>query len=220
MINLAVINLKDLIKIMLKIAICITVVLIILKIIRMIKFNKIKEFVSNYSFVNCLNKEIAISNYGKESSTKSTKNNILSSQFALFGYEADESKKDSIELYEEISESSIENIDNLNSTNEYQEVQTEIIEDNNIPIKMTDSYGNVAIKNESDYSLIQDVLSPEMSVSNKKDILIFHTHTCESYTPTEQNNYEASGNYRTTDLNYSVVRVGTELENRLKEKRI
>lgn len=30
--------------------------------------------------------------------------------------------------------------------------------------------------------------------------------------------YEASGNYRTTDLNYSVARVGTELTNYLKEK--
>ena len=30
--------------------------------------------------------------------------------------------------------------------------------------------------------------------------------------------YEATGNYRTTDLNYSVARVGTELTNYLKEK--
>ena len=55
---------------------------------------------------------------------------------------------------------------------------------------------------------------------NKQDIMIFHTHTCESYTPTEANDYESSGNYRTTDLNYSVARVGTELTNRLTEKRI
>ena len=30
--------------------------------------------------------------------------------------------------------------------------------------------------------------------------------------------YEATGNYRTSDLNYSVARVGTELTNYLKEK--
>ena len=30
--------------------------------------------------------------------------------------------------------------------------------------------------------------------------------------------YEATGNYRTTDLNYSVARVGTELTNYLREK--
>lgn len=48
-----------------------------------------------------------------------------------------------------------------------------------------------------------------------KNIIIYHTHTCESYTPTEKNNYVASGNFRTIDLNYSVARVGTELTNSL-----
>ena len=46
---------------------------------------------------------------------------------------------------------------------------------------------------------------------NKENILIFHTHTCESYTPSEQYPYEQTGNFRTTDLNYSVARVGDEL---------
>ena len=50
---------------------------------------------------------------------------------------------------------------------------------------------------------------------NKENIVIFHTHTCESYTPTEQFNYEQTGNFRTTDLNYSVVRVGEELTQNL-----
>ena len=35
-------------------------------------------------------------------------------------------------------------------------------------------------------------------------------------TPTEKNTYQASGNFRTTDLNYSIARVGTELTNLLK----
>ena len=43
-------------------------------------------------------------------------------------------------------------------------------------------------------------------------MLIFHTHTCESYTQSEQYYYEPTGTYRTTDLNYSVARVGDELE--------
>ena len=50
---------------------------------------------------------------------------------------------------------------------------------------------------------------------NKNNILIFHTHTCESYTPTEQYNYQQTGNFRTTDLNFSVARVGDELANYL-----
>lgn len=52
-------------------------------------------------------------------------------------------------------------------------------------------------------------------MENKKDVIIFHTHTCESYTPTEKFNYEMTGSYRTTDLNYNVARVGLELKNQL-----
>ena len=50
---------------------------------------------------------------------------------------------------------------------------------------------------------------------NKNNILIFHTHTCESYTQSDTYKYEPTGNYRTTDLNYSVARVGDELFNYL-----
>ena len=54
-------------------------------------------------------------------------------------------------------------------------------------------------------------LSTNITV-NSKNILIFHTHTCESYTQTDANKYESTGNYRTTDLNHNVVRVGDELQ--------
>ena len=47
--------------------------------------------------------------------------------------------------------------------------------------------------------------------------MIFHTHSCESYTPSETYPYTQTGNFRTTDLNYTVTRVGTELENYLKK---
>ena len=43
-------------------------------------------------------------------------------------------------------------------------------------------------------------------------MIIFHTHTCESYTQSEKYKYKATGNFRTTDLNYSVARVGDELD--------
>ena len=50
---------------------------------------------------------------------------------------------------------------------------------------------------------------------NQSDVMIFHTHTCESYTPTENFAYEESGTFRTTDLDYSVVRVGNSLTDQL-----
>lgn len=62
------------------------------------------------------------------------------------------------------------------------------------------------------------MLIPDVEITNKKDVLIYHTHTCESYTPCEIYNYTMTGNYRTTDSNYNVVRVGTELSSFLTAK--
>lgn len=81
----------------------------------------------------------------------------------------------------------------------------------------TNSYGSVKIKNLTDIKLTKEILKPDYTPKNKKDVLIYHTHTCESYTPTKKNTYKASGNFRTTDLDYSVVRVGEELETELKK---
>ena len=59
------------------------------------------------------------------------------------------------------------------------------------------------------------MLKPDIAIENK-NVIIFHTHSCESYTSSEKYPYTPTGNYRTTDLNYTVTRVGTELENQLK----
>lgn len=96
-------------------------------------------------------------------------------------------------------------------------VKTEEIQENNITPKYNGVFGTVKVKNESDKEITEEILTPNISLENNKDIIIFHTHTCESYTPSESFNYEMTGTYRTTDLNYSVVRVGTELEKYLKE---
>ena len=72
----------------------------------------------------------------------------------------------------------------------------------------TNSYGSVKIKNDTDIKLTKEILKPDYNVKNSKDILIYHTHTCESYTKTEENSYKATGNFRTTDLNYSISRAG------------
>ena len=81
----------------------------------------------------------------------------------------------------------------------------------NIPDKTTYEVFGVKIRNESDYNIQNEIKDLNVKF-NKNNILIFHTHTCESYTPTEQNKYNSTGNFRTTDLNYSVARVGDELE--------
>lgn len=96
------------------------------------------------------------------------------------------------------------------------DVQTTQVQENNITPKYNLEYGTVKVKNESKKEITADTLTPNITLENKKDVIIFHTHTCESYTPTENFNYQASGSYRTTDLNYSVARVGKELDTQLK----
>jgi len=73
----------------------------------------------------------------------------------------------------------------------------------------------VKIKNESKYDINAMNLSSKNVKISSKDVIIFHTHTCESYTQTAQNSYVESGNYRTTDLGHSVARVGDVLQSYL-----
>ena len=48
-------------------------------------------------------------------------------------------------------------------------------------------------------------------------VLIFHTHSCEAYTPQGEDDYEASGDFRTLDGEQSVIAVGDELASALDE---
>ena len=50
---------------------------------------------------------------------------------------------------------------------------------------------------------------------NGKTVLILHTHGCESYTPTKKYNYKPDEDFRTTDTDFNVVRVGNEIEKQL-----
>ena len=95
-------------------------------------------------------------------------------------------------------------------------MQTQVITNNPITEKYTAQYGKVKIRNQTTYELTEDMLKPDIKIENK-NILLFHTHSCESYTSSEKYPYTQTGNYRTTDLNYTVTRVGTELENYLKK---
>lgn len=93
---------------------------------------------------------------------------------------------------------------------------TQVITNN--PIKETyhTQYGKVKIKNETDYPLTEEMLKPDITIENK-NIVLFHTHSCESYTTSDTYSYNPTGTFRTTDLNFTVTRVGTELENQLKQ---
>ena len=95
---------------------------------------------------------------------------------------------------------------------EITDVQTQIVTQNPITESYNVEINGVKIKNETSFEINSSILEFSQNI-NKENILIFHTHTCESYTPSEKYNYQQTGNFRTTDLNFSVAKVGEELMN-------
>jgi len=83
---------------------------------------------------------------------------------------------------------------------------TEVIQEHNKKDVFNSTYSNVQIKNETSVSLTPEMLSPDGITISRENVIIFHTHTSESYTPTEQYSYVPSGNFRTQDMRCSVVR--------------
>ncbi len=69
---------------------------------------------------------------------------------------------------------------------------TEVVTENNTANnKYTMTCYGVNIKNESDNTITEDMLDMNIQV-NKNKILLFHTHTCESYTPSPGYEYQSS----------------------------
>lgn len=80
---------------------------------------------------------------------------------------------------------------------------------------------NIEIMNQTDYKVdIESLLKKDLKIFNgeKPSILIYHTHTTESYNTFSKNLVYTPGTTdRTLDLRYNVVRVGEELK-RILEK--
>lgn len=101
---------------------------------------------------------------------------------------------------------------------EYQEVETEV-QESIVEEKYTEELETVKIKNTSGYEITDEILkeAENNDYTYSRNVIIYHTHTCESYTSEPGYEYESTGNYRTTDLNFSVSRVGDELEKNLRD---
>ena len=210
MVNVTVINIRSLFKFF-----CITLILVFVFIsIRFIKgkINFIEQGIK-ISFVGCINDTLPRIKENEttekirkvaNSSRSSTLRRMLSTGLPMIDSLIIDGEENE-EIHTAIN-------DNANIEETKTNVVTEEIKENNITPKYNSVFGSVKVKNESDKEITEDILIPNISLENSKDIIIFHTHTCESYTPSEQFNYEMTGSYRTTDLNYSVARVGTELE--------
>lgn len=79
----------------------------------------------------------------------------------------------------------------------------------------------VTITNDSGYEInTGDFLASPPHFSQKPSVLIVHTHTSESYTPSEKYSYIPSDTYRSEDAAFNVTRIGEEFEKVLKTRGI
>ena len=195
--NIAVINIKDILKFLFKLGIIVCLIYISMKLINVKSNssgeelkkgieNKIQKINDN-TFLECLDTSLSIFSYKK---TNENKFEILSSDkiLAMGTGIFDKSILKNTDLTINEEELTIDDTEELaNQIKELpKDVSTEAVEENNITAKYTTEYGSVKINNQSDYELTEEILKPDIDITNKKDILIYHTHTCESYTPSER----------------------------------
>lgn len=216
MINLAVVELKDIVKYLIKITI---VIVIAVGLTKYFSSFKTKLNIDKNSLLSCLDTVIpSIKNVNKKDEVQASSKNIEPLKMALgveLGMMDSTEKNDNVTQGNDEKNDSNQQLANNESTNQNLEepktnVNTEVIE-SNVPEKYTSEYNGVKIRNETDnIKLTEEMMKPDVNV-NMKNILIYHTHASESYTSSDKYKYTATGNFRTTDTNYNVVRVGTEL---------
>ena len=226
MFNVAVVNIKDILKYLVSITIIFCIVMFVTRYFsnfdendkNIIKIdNKISEIIKTSMFI-CLDETIpAIKETNHELNNTDedqiNKNNILEGllkiELAMFN---ENQKKDNIDnTIGNQTENTQESIQEETQNQEISDnTQTQVVTQNPLTDNYNSEYQGVKIKNETSFELTSDILSQRIEV-NKDNIVIFHTHTCESYTSSENYQYQPTGNYRTTDINFSVVRVGNEL---------
>ena len=228
MFNVTVLRLKDIVKYIICIFVLILLIFSISNYFSKTKKNteqvtqkveNVTNQLSSHSLLSCLDATlpvVASINHNKENEKqKLSENDVLKSML-----ETQISSIEKIQNMEEVSETKGENTEQIDETEEVElaitDVGTEVITNNPVAENYNAQYGNVKIRNQTDYELTQEMLTPDITIENK-NIMIFHTHSCESYTSSESYPYTPTGNFRTTDLNFTVTRVGTELTTQLQQ---
>lgn len=230
--NIAVIKLKDIIKYAI---VFITIIAILIIGINMLKKEEINEeksktsffdFIKNSSFLFCLKMEMPIISSSSDvvltNVDINTSKNILGTELSIMDSLKEKENTNQIENVAKNENTKNEIKENEVSNNEIKEEKTEnnapegklvteVISENNIKASFTNEGNNVQINNQTDYDLTDIINNPSYEITNKNKFVIYHTHTCESYTSSEKYSYEMTGNYRTTDLNYTVSKVADEL---------
>ncbi len=222
MFNVTVINIKKSMKSITIILMLLMTILIISKCMNKIQKSEIMQMNISEKLINSINKEIPAMASTYEKSIENIKDeNEQDDQEGIM------SKLLSIELSkiqnipekteQVIQESNVETAEIKIPQVTEENANTEIVTQNPITESYNTEINGVKIKNETEFEINQSIMDNSLEI-DKNNILIFHTHTCESYTPSESNDYEQTGNFRTTDSNYNVVKVGEDLKNYLEQK--
>lgn len=233
MFSVTVLRLKDIIKYLTGMILLTIVIYIITSTFPKLKENsqKVKQEVENQaeaisqnSFLSCFEQTIPVASVINEEYKKAASEDDVEEESIL--QEMLETQISSMKGIKEVEESAqVAKSQSEEKTEEEanQQVQlaqegltTQVITNNPITESFNAQYKNVKIKNQTKYTLTQEMMTPDVTIENK-NILLFHTHSCESYTSSEAYPYTPTGNFRTTDLNFTVTRVGTELENQLRQ---
>lgn len=224
MFNVTVIDAKKLVKLILLVVIVI-VIGMSLKKANSSKQQEIKQVLTNatqdvysHSYLSAINASISSIRYLNSGNEQKYNNSLINT---ILNSELGVSNRIIAKNLDNIINDDFISIDDkaeIIDTEIPENITTEVLEEKNMKTTYTNIYESVQIKNKSGYELTSDILNPNITLENKKDIIIFHTHTCESYTPTDNFNYQMTGNYRTTDTNYSVARVGAELKGLLENR--
>ena len=230
MFNVTVLKIGDIIKYLVGISIIVMLMVFTARYFSSTKENKnTKNFkiLQANSLTKCMEQEIpAMASVNSENDTQekneTSQNNYLEQflQTEISSIKGIQEAEEKVEV-EDKNENQNEITQNAEIKNDVQlaqstNAQTEVVTPNPISENYNVQYGNVKIKNQTTYNLTEDILKPDIKIDNK-NIVIFHTHSCESYTSSEKYPYTQTGNFRTTDLKYTVAQVGSELENYLKK---
>lgn len=230
MFNVTVLKIGDIIKYLVGISIIVMLMVFTARYFSSTKENKnTKNFkiLQANSLTKCMEQEIpAMASINSENDTReqneTSKNNYLEQflQTEISSIKGIQEAEEKVEV-EDKNKNQNETTQNAETRNDVQlaqstNTQTEVVTPNPISENYNVQYGNVKIKNQTTYNLTEDILKPDIKIDNK-NIVIFHTHSCESYTSSEKYPYTQTGNFRTTDLKYTVTQVGSELENYLKK---
>lgn len=218
MVNFRVIRIGDIVKNLVKVGILILCFILFTRFFNAVKRINLQEFIENRkkefegkTFIECLDENL---NDGVVKETVDEQN--LISRELDFIPDRSVNVFDEDEILDTQSEiQTVAKVDNEVPTS----ATTQVVSEHNKKDIYNVTYSTVQIRNQTSFELTPEMLTPDITF-DKSNIVIFHTHTSESYTPSEAYPYVASGNFRTLDTNANVVGVGNELTSRLSQKNI